>query len=185
MDAIPANVPLQLEMVLRLASLQLPRSHVGERFQQTARWFAQGIGCGLASAPNTTMAELSRRYAEAHDVYYAPFFAKHGTMLENLLLNAVFRSLFPFGHKSGHMQAAPEMAREFSLLATQFALYKGLLIGVAGFHGAAFCADHVVMTVQAASKHFEHHPQFLDEAHALLTSTGLDDVRGLTMLLRN
>jgi lysine-N-methylase len=53
------------------------------------------------------------------------------------------------------------MARECAQLTAQFALIKGLLIGVAGFHGEAFSAAHVVHAVQAASKHFEHHPEFL------------------------
>jgi lysine-N-methylase len=181
MESIQPDLPLQLEMVLRLASLQLPRSFVGERFQQTARAFAAGVGNG----PGATMASLAERYADAHERYYAPFFAARPHILENLLINGVFRMLFPFGHTAGKLHAEPDMAREFALLATQFALIKGLLIGVAGFCGGGFSEEQVVFTVQAASKHFEHHPQFLDEAHAVLVSCGLDNVRGLTMLVRN
>ncbi len=77
------------------------------------------------------------------------------------------------------------MGREFALLAIQFALIKGLLIGVAGFHKEAFSSEHVVQTVQSASKHFEHHPDFLEEAQALLIANKLDNARGLTMLVRN
>jgi len=51
---------------------------------------------------------------------------------------------------------------------------KGLLIGVAGFHREHFSASHVVHTVQAASKHFEHHPEFLTMAHALLVEKRMD-----------
>jgi hypothetical protein len=39
--------------------------------------------------------------------------------------------------------------------------------------------------VQAASKHFEHHPEFLNMAHVLLVESGLDGARGLAILLRN
>jgi len=181
METIQPDLPLQLEMVLRLASLQLPRSFVGERFQQVARAFAAGVGNG----PGATMASLAERYAGAHERFYAPFFAVRPHILENLLINAVFRMLFPFGHAAGKLHAEPDMAREFALLATQFALIKGLLIGVAGFCGGGFTEEQVVFTVQAASKHFEHHPQFLEEAHAVLVSCELDNVRGLTMLVRN
>ena len=181
METIQPDLPLQLEMVLRLASLQLPRSFVGERFQQTARIFAAGVGNGAGA----TMASLTARYGEAYERFYAPFFAGRPHILENLLINSVFRLLFPFGHRAGKLHAEPVMAREFALLASQFALLKGLLIGVAGFYGEAFSEEHVVYTVQAASKHFEHHPQFLEEAHGVLVSGGLDNVRGLTMLIRN
>jgi hypothetical protein len=62
---------------------------------------------------------------------------------------------------------------------------KGLLIGVAGFHREHFSASHVVHTVQAASKHFEHHPEFLTMAHALLVEKRMDGQLGLAILLRN
>jgi lysine-N-methylase len=181
MDAIPPDLPLQLEMVLRLGSLQLPRSHIGQRFIETAQAFSRGLG----HSPGATMATLLNGYAEAHKLYYQPLFEQHPHILENLLLNIVFRSLFPYGQKSGALNTGPTMAREFELMACQFALFKGLLIGVSGFYREAFSIDHVIRTIQSASKHFEHHPRFLDEAHALLASAQLDNVRGLTMLLRN
>jgi hypothetical protein len=56
---------------------------------------------------------------------------------------------------------------------------------VAGCHREAFSTAHVVHTVQAASKHFEHHPEFLNMAYALLVETRLDGARGLAILLRN
>jgi lysine-N-methylase len=181
MDSIQADLPLQLDMVLRLAGLRLPRTHVGQRFLDTVEEFKSGIGNG----PGATMESLTAKYAEAHERWYAPFFAAHPHVLENMLVNAVFRSLFPFGRKSGEPNAVLDMEREFALLATQFALMKGLLIGVAGHCREAFGAEHVVKTVQAASKHFEHHPGFLDEAYGLLVGRKLDNARGLTMLVRN
>jgi hypothetical protein len=77
------------------------------------------------------------------------------------------------------------MARESALLVAQFALIRGLLIGVAGHHRAAFSEQHVVLTVQAASKHFEHHPKFLTLARELLVESRMDGARGLAILLRN
>jgi lysine-N-methylase len=77
------------------------------------------------------------------------------------------------------------MAREHALLTAQFALMKGLLIGVAGCHREAFSTDHVVHTVQSASRHFEHHPDFLNQAYALLVESQMDGARGLAILLRN
>jgi lysine-N-methylase len=77
------------------------------------------------------------------------------------------------------------MSHEFALLAAQFTLIKGLLIGVAGFHREQFSAAHVVHTVQAAAKHFEHHPDFLKSAHVLLVESRMDGAPGLAILLRN
>src|SRR5471030_3076244 len=77
------------------------------------------------------------------------------------------------------------MTREFALLTAQFVLMRGLLIGFAGHHSHALSSAHVVHTVQAASKHFEHHPEFLSMAHALLVERSMDGSRGLATLLRD
>jgi hypothetical protein len=37
--------------------------------------------------------------------------------------------------------------------------------------------------VQSASKHFEHHPEFLKQVYAWLVEHRLDNARGLTLLL--
>ncbi|MGB6690382.1 MAG: flagellin lysine-N-methylase [Terracidiphilus sp.] len=181
METIPADLALQLDMVLQLAGLCRERAQIGARFLESVDAFRRGI----AAVPNATMETLIAAYAAAYDRHYAPFFAAHPHILENYLINAMFRRQFPYGTKDGKLILEPEMAREFATLSTQFALIKGLLIGVAGFHKEHFSADHIIYTVQSASKHFEHHPQFLDQMQALLASTGRDNPHGLTMLLRN
>jgi hypothetical protein len=84
-----------------------------------------------------------------------------------------------------HTSDLPSLTSEYALLTAQFALVKGLLIGVAGFYREDFAPVHVVHTMQAASRHFEHHPEFLNLARALLAESGMDGARGLAILLRN
>ena len=181
LDALPAGRTAQLDVVLRLAGMLLHRSNVRPRFVECIQAFTTGIGNG----PQATLDSLACRFTEAHDRCYAPFFDRHPHMLENYLLNTVFRWRFPFGREAARSGAQPQMTKEFVKLAAQFALMKGLLIGVAGFHGEKFAAGHVVLTVQAATKHFDHHPEFLNLAYDLLSESGLDGARGLAMLLRN
>lgn len=181
MQKIPADPALQLDMVLRLAGLCRDRATIGARFLDCLDAFRQGIAAG----PTSTFPALVEAYSAAHQRYFAPFFAEQPHILENYLINSVFRRQFPFGTKEGRILPDPETVREFALLVTQFALIRGLLIGVAGFHKEGFGAEHVVHTVQAASKHFEHHPGFLEQMRSLLASTGRDNAHGLTMLLRN
>ncbi len=181
METIAPDLNLQLDLVLRLAGLRLPRSCVGARFVGTVENFKAGIG----NEPRADMADLLRGYRRAYTKYYEPFFATHPQMLENLLINAVFKGLFPFGTSTGAEDWKPALEREFALLVAQFALFKGLLIGVAGFHRRKFGEGEVIQTVQSVSKHFEHHPAFLEEAYRLLVERGVDTPRGLTMLIRN
>jgi lysine-N-methylase len=187
MNTLPVDHARQLDLVLLLAGMMLHRSYVRPRFVECIQAFTQGIGNG----PGATLESLTAGYRTAHDRYYAPFFETHPYIIENYLVNTIFRYRFPFVRDwaqtvaAPSTLAAPSMTRESILLSAQFALVKGLLIGVAGFHRGQFSASHVVHTVQAASKHFEHHTGFLTCAHDLLVEKSLDSQLGLAILLRN
>ncbi len=181
MDTLPLDREAQLDVVLRLAGLLLHRSNVRPRFAECIQAFTAGIGNG----PGATIESLTAQYTVAHDSSYEPFFRRHPHIVENYLINTMVRCRFPFGRDGMKAGAQPQMARESALLTAQFALVKGLLIGVAGFHGPAFSAAHVVHTVQSAAKHFEHHPEFLNMAHGLLVESQMNGARGLAILLRN
>jgi lysine-N-methylase len=181
MEALPVNLTAQLDVVLRLAGMLLHRSSVRPRFVECVQAFTEGIGNG----PGATLESLAAHYAQAHDRHYAPFFARQPYILENYLINTILGCRFPFGPDRPSADGPHSMTREFALLTTQFALTKGFLIGVAGFHREAFSVAHVVHTVQATSKHFEHHPEFLRMAHELLVESRMDGAWGLAILLRN
>jgi lysine-N-methylase len=181
MDTLPVDHAQQLDLVLLLSGMLLHRAHVRPRFVECVQAFTQGIGNSTVA----TLESLTACYAAAHEHYYAPFFEKHPYILENYLINIIFRCRFPFGRDWAQSGATPSMARESALLAAQFALMKGLLIGVAGFYREEFSAGHVVHTVQAASKHFEHHTEFLSRTYAMLVEKRMDGQLGVAILLRN
>jgi lysine-N-methylase len=181
METLPVDRAAQLDVVLRLAGLLLHRSNIRPRFVECMQAFTAGIGNG----PGATLDSLAANYALAHDRAYEPFFRSHPHIMENYLVNTIVRCQFPFGQAAMQTGTEPRMAHEFAVLTAQFALVRGLLIGVAGFHGKAFSTAHVVHTVQAAAKHFEHHPEFLHLAHHVLVESQMDGARGLAILLRN
>lgn len=181
METLPLDAPSQLDVVLRLAGMLLTRSLRGPRFTECVHAFTTGIGNG----PGATLESLSDQYSLAHDRYFAPFFDRNPHILENYLINTIIRCVFPFGREGMQPGAKQNLTRECATLVAQFALMKGLLIGVAGFHKQNFAPEHVIHTVQAASRHFEHHPEFLKMTHALLVESRMDGARGLSILLRN
>ncbi len=181
LDRLPADPAQQLDLVLLLAGILLHDSRPRPRFVECIQAFAAGIGNGAGA----TLASLTARYSEAGQRYFAPFFERHPHLLENYLVNALFRSRFPFGRAWATSGAAPSVARESTLLIAQFALMKGLLIGVAGFHREGFSPEHVVHTIQSASRYFEHHTEFLQRAHNLLVEKRMDGLGGSSILLRS
>jgi lysine-N-methylase len=181
MDAIAADHPLQLEIVLSLIAQRVNGLNISPRFRGVLDLFIQGLGHSRTASIESQAAS----YADAYQRHFTPFFRRHPHILENLLVNAIFRDAFPFGKTLTSAGGEPEPAKAFAMLAIQFALIKGMLIGVAGARGNRFTAADVVKVVQTASRLFEHNPRFLRTAYAMLNDRGLTDGRGLTMLLRN
>jgi lysine-N-methylase len=179
-ESMPVNNALQLGMVLGLARQRLGEGNLSPRLGAFLNDFLAGIGHNTLSFEKQCEA-----YAAAYKDFYEPFFLQSPGTLENLLLNMVLRSAFPFGIGISAKQEAIEPARQYALLVTEFALVKGLLIGVAGSRQQAFCMDDVVRTVQLVMKHFEHSQHFVAVCLKELASKGLDNPYGLTMLLRN
>lgn len=179
-ETIPANNPLQLYMVTELAKLRSASGDLPTRLIEVLDDFMAGIG------RDKSFEEQCTAYALAYKNFYSPFFRQNPGVLENLIINTVFRRAFPFGEEMFSGRKIPiEPARQYALLVTEFALIKGLLIGVAGSRKDAFAIDDVVKTVQVVTKHFEHTPEFVPASLALLASKSLDNAQGLTMLLRN
>ena len=127
MESMPVNNALQLDLVLGLAKQRLGDGDLSPRLAECLNDFLAGIGHETLSFEKQCEA-----YAAAYKDFYEPFFLKFPGTLENLLLNMVFRSVFPFGIGIFAKQKAIEPARQYALLVTEFALIKGLLIGVAG-----------------------------------------------------
>lgn len=179
-DAMPAQPAVQLDAVLRMTDQRIRAGGCGQRFAECFQVFIQGIGYSPQSSPQSDL----RHYVEAEQRYWRPFAARHPFILENYLLNYCYRALFPFGRQASAHHAARSIFAEYMLMVAQYAVIRGLLIGMAGHYRDAFCADHVVKLVQSFSKAVEHGPASLKDIDEFLRSRNLWEPAGIAALLR-
>ena len=176
MDGIPPQAALQLgavmEVIQRHLDLQIADpSHI--RFRECVQDFLQGVH----HAPGLSLETCAAFYAEAHARYYQPFMREHPFILENYLINYVFRTQFPFGVSLQGEASDPQA--EYLQMTIQYAAIKGLLIGMAGHYQGAFATGHVVKLIQSFSKAVEHCPKFLETSNPALASAA-----GMALLLK-
>jgi lysine-N-methylase len=176
----PAPSAVPLDVVLQLSALRLQEGGAGERFRHCFEEFQRGIGYCLESTADGDL----RRFHAAEEQYCRPFFARHPHMLENFLVNSVFRTLFPFG-RGVSVHAPPlSISDAYLLMATQFGWIYGLLSGVAGFYQQHFGPDQVVRVIQSYAKAVEHHPGFILKILAFAKTRHLDAAEGIADLLQ-
>jgi len=190
MDGIPARPAAQLKMVLDVVTRRLaPQDLRITRFRQCLRDFLRGTGhedsaqkLDAAESQVTlalTLETCTPHYLEAYERYYAPFMEKHPFLIENYLINHIIRMGFPFRSKTLGQIVSP--LQQFVLMCLEYAVIKGLLIGMSGHYRDAFAPEHVVKLIQVVTKSIEHSETLLPA----LNWQGLADPNSIAALLKN
>jgi lysine-N-methylase len=173
---LAGNRPLRLEIAMRLSDERVRDESAGKRFQEWYWAFIEGIASG--GGDDLELLEQAERD------YYRPFMEAHPDVLENFLVNYVYQRLFPFGRAGGVTLRERSIFEEFVLLATQFGWIETLLMGVSGRFREEFGGAHIVGTVQSFHRAVEHYPGVLEDILAMMRERGLQNLRGMALMLR-
>jgi lysine-N-methylase len=103
----------------------------------------------------------------------------HGHILEHLLVNFVFRGLFPVNTRDS------KTFTNFVMLAVYYSLIRTFLIGIAGYHKEAFSTEHVIKLIQSFAKTIEHNTSYLTQLHAALMANGSASMAHMTLLINS
>ena len=151
----------QLETVLDLVVARIGSDYTAPRFLECYKEFMQG----LAWTPQSSMQELTARYSLSSRGYFRSFVGRHEHLLENHLVNYIFRTVFPYRSRLPEQKFAIDSSREslrhsFVLLAIHYAIIRTLLIGIAALHKENLNVEHAARLVQSYSKAFLHSSSF-------------------------
>ena len=181
LESLPRDLKRRIELVIALSSEQSSKRDSGQRFRDAFWDFVEGIGSAHSAAPDEDL----ERFRIAERDYYRPLLDAHPFLVENYLVNHMLQHLFPYGRAGSPRFIARSAFDECLLLAIQFFWVTSLLIGVAGRHKGTFSTEHVVSTVQSFTRAVEHIPQIHEDALAAVRRRGLDDLSGISILLRS
>ncbi|HYA16532.1 MAG TPA: flagellin lysine-N-methylase [Bryobacteraceae bacterium] len=178
------NPALQLETALELIVARLGADYTSPRFIECYREFMLGLEWNAKSS----MEELAERYQGALRTWFLPFVREHEHVLENYLINYMFRTLFPYRKKRPDQRFAIDSSREsmknaYLLLATHYAIIRALLIGLAARHREQFGPGQAVKLVQSYSKAFLHSGTFEKTASEFLDRNGEELTRKIAVLV--
>lgn len=181
MNQADSRVEEQLQVTKILIDHRLNGNPVGESFRAHMNEFKKGLG-DEDGAPLETVAG---RYAKAYAAYYRPLMEKHEYILENYLVNYVFKNLFPFGPQKSLYFEQKSIYTEYILMALHYSLIKTLLIGLAGYHRENFNTQHVAALIQSFAKTIEHNLPYLKQAVQFIEVCGMNNTGGMTVLIKN
>ncbi|MFC3772837.1 flagellin lysine-N-methylase [Paenibacillus sp. GCM10012303] len=171
---IPTNTVIQMELLKELADERYKIGVSSQRYFECYAAFLHGIEYNLED----TTEDIASRYKEGYEKYYQPFMKQHGYILENYLVNYVYKSLFPCGKFTNIFD-------EFVMLALHYALIKMHLIGIARYAKEQFSVDFVIKFMQSFSKTVEHNNMFFSNAYSLLEKHNYKTMAYMAIMIRN
>ena len=111
---------------------------------------------GIDFQPGKPLEASQAIYLHTWHAQLSPFLDNHPWLLENYLVNHIFRNLFPFGWQSGN--GAPAFLGEFAALARKTNILLALLNCSAAFYTSRLSPRHVADTIQILSRCLDHSP---------------------------
>lgn len=174
LDAVPSELTIQMELMKEVADQRIFTGVNSQRFLECFAEFLHGIEYVVES----TKEAIGKRYAAAATNYYQPFMAEHEYILENYLVNYVFKNLFP-------LSGEKRIFDNYVMLIVHYAMIKLLLIGMAGYHKENFNTDHVLKLIQSFAKTIEHNNAYLKNVSDILKANKFNTMPYMAILIKN
>ncbi len=143
-----------------------------KRYIEYTNEFLKGIrsGKGVEDDEESARAEGFRRF-------YSPFMRDHEYLLENYLVNFIFKDLFPAAEGENAFDA-------YMMLVIRYSLIKLHLTGI-GINRQGLTEETVVGFIQAFSKTVEHHKTYLESIAEHMINRKYNTMGHMALLLRD
>ena len=173
LDYLPSNYGIQMQLIKEILDERLAIGLNNQRYIECLK----EMMLGLQYIQGAMAEDILHKYIVAFKTFYQPFMQEHEYILENYLVNYVFKNLFPF-------EKSLSVFDEYVLLVVHYALIKLHLVGLSAYH-SGLTTDIVVKLVQSFAKTVEHNAQYLQAMINLLRQSGLTSLAYMRILIKN
>lgn len=168
---LPENLSFQINMMRDLLKYRLTTGLGSQRYSECLQEVLDGLA--LEEKENI---EQSVECYKKNIVSYNTFMNEHSYMLENYLVNAVFKDVFPTNYESYY--------ESYVMLIVNFSLLKLHLIGMSG-SDAGLTVEKVIKLIQSYSKVIEHNSSYLSGVREALKDSGYTTMAHMIVLLKS
>lgn len=148
---IDGNLNFQINITRGLIRYRLSGGYLSEKYIKILENLLKGLE--IEDKETFEIENAISNYRYAFNQYYEPFINKKGYILENYIVNYVFKNLFPYDYNS--------LFESYMMLIIHFNLIKLHLIGMAAKQ-KKLDEQMVIECIQQLSKVIEHNPSYLE-----------------------
>ncbi|MCZ8523609.1 flagellin lysine-N-methylase [Paenibacillus mucilaginosus] len=171
-DEVAKRLDIQLRLCRELVVLGLKHTPGSSRYLECSRDMMSGLGIHDEAEDK----EIEGRYVSAYGMYYEPFMREHGYMLENYLVNYVFKNCMPLDSSS--------LFESYVRMIMHYSLIKIHMVGIAG-HDQGLNTGSVIKLIQSISKTFEHSVEYFETIMTLVKENHFMSMPYMSILIKN
>ncbi|MGE7917508.1 flagellin lysine-N-methylase [Viridibacillus sp. NPDC093762] len=172
LSTVSSNIQIQIELCKVLVDARFKQGVNNPRYIECL----QEMLLGIQYTEEAKIEEVTKKYEESYELFYEPFMSEHEYILENYLVNHVFKNMFPLGLKTPF--------EDYVMLVIHYSMIKLHLIGLAGFH-KGLTTDIVIKLIQSFAKTIEHNGNYLSKVSDFLKDNGFNTMAYMTILVKN
>ncbi|MFK7694750.1 flagellin lysine-N-methylase [Paenibacillus sp. HJGM_3] len=174
LSEIPVQYAIQMELLKELADQRFNQFINSKRYMECFAEFLHGLGY----TSKATVEEIAETYEYAFKQYYEPLMNQHEYIIENYLVNYVYKTVFP-------VRRTDSIFDEFVYMVLHYSLIKLHLIGMAAYHKESFNIDHVVKLIQSFGRTIEHNTLYFKDIMNLITENNYKSMAYMSILIKN
>lgn len=172
---IPTNVKIQMELMKEFNDQRFLAGFCKNN-QSYIKCVAEFLN-GIEYTNNAKVEDIGERYKKAYLNYYEPFMRDHEYIFENLLVNYMFKELFPVITKN-------DVFSEYIKLVIHYSLIKMLLIGMAAYN-KKLNEQLIVRLVYSFSRAIDHNKIFFDNTFKVFKERRYNTMAYMAILIKN
>lgn len=131
---------------------------------------------GLQIYETSNIEDISPKYDKAYKLYYEPYFKDHEYILENYLVNYMFRNLFPFNSNGNIFD-------DYCKLVIHYSLIKMMLIGMSAYHKKL--EDEIVIKLIYSFSRTIEHTNTVNDVFSDFKEQKFDNMAFMSVFIKN
>lgn len=172
---IKGNLNFQVNLARELIRYRMSDGVTWEKYVVILQQLIEGLE--LEEDDNNEIKDMETtiaKYQESYSNLYKAFMKDNEYMLENYVVNYVFKNLFPYDYNS--------LFESYMMLVIHFTLIKLHLIGMAAKQ-QQLTQEMVIECVQQLAKIVEHNPSYLQGVHEGMETSGYNSMGHMFVMI--
>jgi len=171
-EKIPYKSILNLKLCQEIVSGKFNKGIPNKRYAECLSEMLHGLS--EVNKNDDEMFDIVK-YRQIYNDFYSPFMKKHEYILENYLVNYIFKNLYPVQYKKPF--------EDFIMLVVHYSLIKLHLTGMSGYH-RGLTEELVVKLIQSFAKSMEHDPIYLYNVLEFLKNNNCDNMAYMSIFIK-